>query len=344
MRRDRIFCVRCGKEVDELIDGLCLECYSKKGGFSSIEGRLYLDICSTCGSVRYKGRWLKEDVESAMKRLIIDNISTQGKVSWQKVDVSFKRKGRTLYNALIKLDGRVGDNKVEEELTTEILINKVTCPTCSRKAGRYYEAIIQLRTDGRDFERGELERMEKFIEDRVRSANKEVFVSEKRKVKGGADIYISDKRFAHSLVRDLKEMFGGETKVSPRLFGVKDGVKVYRVTYLLRLPRYRKDDLIIKDGRILQIREIQSSKVRAIDLGNWREHTFRHRELSNCKVLKREDFVRESVVVSRRGRDIQILDPENYLTREVVLPKEIELGEKVKIVKYKDDIFIVPEA
>ena len=347
MRKDKIFCVNCGKETENLIDGLCLDCYSRKGGFASIKkGRLKIEVCSTCGSIKYRGKWLKEDLEDAMKRLVIDNLLISENISWKRPEVKFRRKGKTLYEVVVDIEGEIGGNRVKEEVYTEILVDKVSCPTCSRKAGKYYEAIIQLRGNERELDEREIKEMEGFLRRRMKEfedSGRGVFIADRKKVKKGLDLYISDRKVAHSLIYQLKEEFGGEVKESPKLFGMKDGVRQYRMTYLLRLPRYREGDVIIIDERLFYIRRYSSKGIKAVGLNDWKDYNFRHNEISSCKVLDKKDVIREAVVVNKRGRDVLILDPDSYKTKEILLPKDIKLRETVKIVKYDEEIFVIPE-
>ena len=347
MRKSKTFCVNCGKETENLIDGLCLDCYSRKGGFASIKkGRLKIELCSTCGSIKYKGKWLKEDLEDAMKRLIIDNLSISKNISWKESEIRFRRKGKTLYEVAVKLEGEVGGNKIKEEVYTEVLVEKINCPTCSRKAGKYYEAIIQLRANERELDKKEIDKMERFLRRKIRElgdSGRGIFIADRKEVRKGLDLYISDKRVAHSLIYQLKSGFGGEVKESPKLFGMKDGIRQYRMTYLLRLPRYREGDIIIMDERLFYIKRYSSKRIKAVDLKDWKEYNFRHKEISNCKVLEKKDVVKEAVVVNKRGKDVQILDPDSYETKEIVIPEDVELGEMVKIVKHDGEIFIIPE-
>jgi len=225
-------------------------------------------------------------------------------------------------------------------------VNKISCPTCSRKAGKYYEAIIQLRANERELDKREIDEMERFLRRKIRElgdSGRGVFIADRKKVRKGLDLYISDKRVAHSLIHQLRGEFGGEVKESPKLFGMKDGIRQYRMTYLLRLPRYREGDIIIIDERLFYIRKYSSKGIKVVDLKDWKEYNFRHKEVSSCKILEKKDAVKEAVVVNKRGKDVQILDPESYETREVLLPEDIELGEVVKIVKHSEEIFIIPE-
>lgn len=342
MRKDRIFCVKCGKETESLIDGLCMDCYSKKGGFLGIKRkRIIIDVCSSCGVFKYKGRWLKGELEEAMKMAVVDNLIPSENISWKEPMISFNRKGRTLYEVTIDLEGKIGGSSIRERVNAEILINKLNCPTCSKKAGKYYEAIIQIR----DIERDEIGGIEDFLRKKIDEMGDEgrgVFITDMRMTEKGLDIYMSDKKVAHSLIYKLKNEFGGEVKESPKLFGIKDGIRQYRMTYLLRIPKYREGDIIIKDGRLFYIFRYSANGIKVIDLRNWKERDFRHREISSCKVLEKGTFIKEAVVVSRRGREIQILDPDNYKTLDVILPEDLKIGETVRIVKHKEEIFVIP--
>ncbi|RLF45673.1 MAG: NMD protein affecting ribosome stability and mRNA decay, partial [Thermoplasmata archaeon] len=63
-------CIECGKEVAELYDGLCRECYIKSHAFTDLPRRIYLTTCPKCGRVRYKNSWREESIDNAIRKAI----------------------------------------------------------------------------------------------------------------------------------------------------------------------------------------------------------------------------------------------------------------------------------
>jgi len=60
--------------------------------------------------------------------------------------------------------------------------------------------------------------------------------------------------------------------------------------------------------------------------------------MSKVKVIGAEEM--EAIVLSSREKEVQILDPENYKTVVISKPEDMEVGEKVRILKWKDRIYL----
>ena len=95
---------------------------------------------------------------------------------------------------------------------------------------QYYEAILQLRPKNKKILDYVLKQFEK---------RKNAYISIRVDLKAGIDLYTSDRRFTQSLGKRLKKVFGGEVKLSRKLYGFDrvKGKKVYRVTVLFRLKQ-----------------------------------------------------------------------------------------------------------
>ena len=102
----------------------------------------------------------------------------------------------------------------------------------------YYEAILQLRDVDEeviDFAEDEIERVK-------------LKVAKTVPFKNGIDYYLSNNSLTRALGKRLKERFGGDTKVTSSLWGVKKDREVYRVTVLFRGVPFKKNEIVIYDG------------------------------------------------------------------------------------------------
>ena len=126
----------------------------------------------------------------------------------------------------INVVGSIKDVKVEEEYEIPSKIKFSTCNNCKKKAGRYFEAKLQIRP--RSY------KILKFVEEYCDNRNN-LFISKIEEDKHGQDVYLSSQKEARSLGNLLKRKFGGEVKESKKLFGRKDGQDVYRATVSYRL-------------------------------------------------------------------------------------------------------------
>lgn len=100
----------------------------------------------------------------------------------------------------------------------------------NQKHARYYEAIIQLRPAD--------ENLVKYVWNYLRNKGN-VFISREEHLKTGLDLYISSRKVAMALGKQLKHLFPGELTLS-RSIHTKDrqtSKDLYRVTVLFRLKR-----------------------------------------------------------------------------------------------------------
>ena len=102
----------------------------------------------------------------------------------------------------------------------------------------YYEAILQLREVNQDVLEFSLDEIEK----------RNVSIAKAVKLKTGVDYYLSDQQFTKALGKKLQKKFGGQLVVTAKLFGVRKGKEVYRVTVLFRVIHVKRGDTISYQG------------------------------------------------------------------------------------------------
>jgi len=116
---------------------------------------------------------------------------------------------------------------------------------------QYYEGILQLRNPNKG--------VIKFIEEEI-AKKKGVFISKTLKVGNGYDFYISSKRHLKTLGHMLKKQFGGELKISSRLYSVdrQTSKELHRVTVLYRCCSIKKGSIV----------ELRGEKIKIMSLGH----------------------------------------------------------------------------
>ncbi len=115
---------------------------------------------------------------------------------------------------------------------------------------QYYEGILQLRNPNK--------KVIKFVKNQI-NEKKGVFISKTVKVRNGYDFYISSKRYLKNLGYKLRKQFGGELKISSRLYSRdrQTSKELHRVNILYRCCG-------IKSGNIIEVR---GEKIKVIGLG-----------------------------------------------------------------------------
>ena len=123
---------------------------------------------------------------------------------------------------------------------------------------QYYEGVLQLRNPS--------DKIIKKIREAA-SKRKDVWIAKEEKVRGGIDFYISSWRYLIDIGNRLQKEFGGEKKITRKLFGLSrlTSKKLYRVIFLLRLPAVKVGEIIQYRGKRVKIKGFRK-KIEARDV------------------------------------------------------------------------------
>ncbi len=202
-------CPRCGAQSSKrrFVGNFCAECYSER---IKLEVPLAISIpkCRLCERVRLK-EWILSG-EKGIGDFVLSKV--KGKYSSAKVDFGAE-------NSSITFLVNEGGSSIELRRDFSLEFTGATCPDCSRKTGGYYEAIIQLR--------GKPEKIEKT----VIKLGKRLDISKTEELKEGLDLYAISKEKTHIALSALRLSF----TTSNKLFGLKEGQRIYRTTFCVRL-------------------------------------------------------------------------------------------------------------
>jgi nonsense-mediated mRNA decay protein 3 len=239
---DQEFCVLCGRTGPALTDGLCPDCAADRTTLVSVPEHAEVVLCPTCGA-RLTGRhWDGEgtspelNAEDLAPFLVYDPETTLRSIEWKEVKSTATTR-EMLGTARVEFRG------VERPVELRFSVRTVhrTCPTCSRRSGRYYTAIVQLRGSG-DFRaerardlRARLEGVWAAIVRESRADWKNA-CSWREELPEGWNCYFTETLAARSVARLARQRFGAKLTESASLYGRKDGQDLYRVTFCLRFP------------------------------------------------------------------------------------------------------------
>ncbi len=208
-------CPICNRSSDEIrfVGELCEKCAGDKLR-ERLPVQVEIERCRVCGKIRTKEGIREEDKDSLQSVM-------QQRFNRYKIRLISFGEGR----ALLDVVDHGWDQSFATEKDVQIKYNKITCESCYRRLGGYYEALLQLR--------GEQERMERFIERFKRyTEDRGEFIADLKEVEGGYDIYMSSKALAAAYLKE-REI---KAKTSYTLSGLdRSGKKVYKNTYAIRL-------------------------------------------------------------------------------------------------------------
>ncbi len=353
-----MFCVECGKE-EKLYEHLCKECFLKKTKFFKLPNILKTTLCPTCSAWLKANHWeVAASDDDAIQSSIRNVIEPDNRLKNVDYLMDFQLIKTNILDVKIRAQAEFEDLDVAEDMNIEVRINYNTCPRCSRRMGDYFEAIIQVRANDRPMEDTELARAKKIVETMFLLAEKReleyrhqdtayveenAFLSKIEYIHGGVDFYIGSSNISRQLARELQKHFNAKLKESSSLVGRRDGRDVYRTTILIRLPEYRDGDFIKLDNRVYLIKKIHFKTVTVQELKTGEKIKLEHQKLEDCSILGNKDLVFDAVLVLDSAKEVQVLDPENYRTVDLLKPKGYRItGDTVKIFKHQDTIILIP--
>lgn len=338
-----MFCVECGRE-EELIGSLCKECYSKKHAKAELPDHVDITLCAHCSSMETDRGWkdvgsVREAAEIALKSAIVMSDDAQ------LVSIDFQLAELDERNMRADVAVSLGSKGIslERNLTTTLRLKRGSCTECSKKQGRYYEAILQVRGSDKGLSKEEERSIEQSVKDKVashRKSSREVFISKIEKVKGGLDFYFGTIPAAKSIARNLQETLCADYKESSSLWGRRDGKDIYRMTFLVRLPGFSKGDVVEHDSRMLYVRSMSRGIVRAVDLATGEERTIKPRTAGECSLERPKAELLQAVVLMEKPGEVQVLDPETMSVLDVrVAPGFRRKGDQIRFAKTKVGAF-----
>jgi len=339
------FCVKCGKETEDVVNSMCIDCFLDGRKLTSLPHHVDIKVCANCGDIGYGEFWTTIDIFDAMEEAAKGALVPIKGAKVVSSEVALSMQEPMTYAAKVASILDINGFEAKDTATTIIRHKNTVCKRCSRQYGNYYEAILQIR-GSKDVPHKTIKEAQRRVENLIDTqalTNRNSFISKAEEVQGGLDLYISSISLAKAATKDLSDFYCAETKEASKLVGVdEEGQEMYRVNYLVRLPDFQAGDVIIYEGRYFKLIRFSNNGAKVIDLINHRERAVKRTDIPTFKVHARSGDLRETVVVSKGKGEIQILDPSNYSTRDLTVPADAEIGETVKVVEIDDSLYYVP--
>ncbi|MCF2135760.1 MAG: hypothetical protein K9W43_00800 [Candidatus Thorarchaeota archaeon] len=352
-------CYVCGAEA--VIDGLCADCYAKAHPLMAVDTPLTLLICRRCGAVKVAGGWHSlvprpSNADDMLDRQIDVLLSREVHLSNPHIEV-----GLTVLNRLdrvliteIEATGRSHpDLPVHtERLPLEIRLHYATCDTCGMMSGGYYESILQIRADGRSMTDEEVDQIVEIVTQRtIAEYGKDVkaFVTGTSRTKYGIDFQIGSEHLSRKIADELESLFLAERKENYKLVTQdRGGKRKYRVTILLRLPRYHQGDFISVSDHPCWILSLGKGGVSCFDLVEQSRFTVgpRSAKWRTIQYLgSASDFREFSVIAKGYNQPYHLMDSVTFETIEVEATESlssVQVGDTVRAFPYEGKLFFLP--
>ncbi len=307
----RRFCPICGREVDVLIDGMCIECYKKSHPLARIKKDIVGIVrCANCGAILYKGRWVRS--EDVIERLIIEALEFTGRIS----DISLETREFEfgLNTVRVRLKGVTHElvGEYEGEVEVKVRYSEGLCPRCRDLILEKERAVIQVRSAiplDKEISKMIVDVVRKEF-DRVKERAGFVKVEESQ---NGFDIKLSDQNLARSIASKIHKLLPSRVVESQSVIkgrGDKVVTKLCISVYVLALP---KGSVVNIDGKYYYVIGYSGNSIRLVDLEGEKEVLMRIRDVAKKKVLMPSHTVKcvkvgdeERMIVEVDGRRFSV--------------------------------------
>jgi nonsense-mediated mRNA decay protein 3 len=344
-----------------VLEGLCADCYNDGHPLIEVSTPLTLLACKKCGSIKLADGWRKiagdgispDDIADYQIELLIErSIKILGKDV--QISLEEERKLDRVTHTIMTVSGRSHENLTlhDEKYNIEIRFRYGTCETCGMMSGGYYEAILQVRADGRGLTDDEKTAVVQTVTDttiaRYKSDDK-AFITNTIDDKYGIDFYIGSENLCKYLADEFEMQYLAERKDNYKLVGEdKTGKRKYRTTILIRLPRFTVGDFVKIDGNPCEIVAMGRNMLTCYDLKrrerfsiNPRSARWRTLEFLVPRSSRREFMV----TMYTYGQPVQIMDTISFEIIDVeqsVFTSEIAAGETIYALQLEDELYILP--
>src|SRR6266850_192182 len=340
-------CFRCGKEEGPsgLIRGLCPDCFVETEKPFVLPEHITVLQCASCGSLLRGKTWLKGvPDEEVVPFALREHASVRAGVELLGMDAQRGKGDERSFDLTVIARLKVAEDIFERPFPTHIKIRRSLCDVCSRRAGSYFEAIVQVRGFDSPLDKAHQERIRGAVEDavaRLSAKEREVFLTKSEEVKGGLDFYLSSTSAAQRIAASLRDELGATLLRSGKIGGVKDGNELQRTTFSVRLPKFIRQDVLAHSERIYRVAKVHPKSIVVTDLESGVQENKTDEWIKRAVVPGAEAVLQDAVVVSVGKEELQVLDPVNFATVTLAnWPRHEPGAEKVPVVRYRGRLYL----
>ncbi|MDK2975182.1 MAG: ribosomal export protein [Methanofollis sp.] len=311
----RSVCPQCGKPSA----GLCNECRAAGTEWFTCDPRVETVYCPVCDSRKQGKTWSDTTVdrEALLHELAYSALHFHPDLRRPEAEFTFRETSPNRTAVAAEVRGLLYGVPVAGTCTTRIVWVREQCDRCNRISGGYYEGIIQVRATDRRPSVREIDRAAGIageLETSLQESGERLsFVSKVETTKDGLDIVVGSNRMGQLLAGEIISALGGRLSTHPKLVGERDGKKLYRITFLIRLPRYQRGDVVVSHGRYFEVRSAAQGHLQVFDLQDGTNRVVREDEAE--RLVGNVGDAERALVAYLDDGVIGILDPK---TQEAV--------------------------
>lgn len=261
----RRFCPQCGSERGDLVGGFCPGCFWEKA-LEDFPRELRVTVCKYCYRHLHGKRWIQRtDIKGEERILEAAAMEVEGQIELPegveiagiKGAVSARSKDGEPSAVEVTVRLEEASSGQEKEAKVLVAVDHQLCHDCYGAATGKYDAIIQIRAEGRKLDALDRETVDGLIggssersEERGRTE-----ISEVKENEGGIDIKFTDLNPARMFAKELASITGADLAESARIVGIdkRTGGRTFRTTISVKLPDLRTGEMLEIGGKIFRL-------------------------------------------------------------------------------------------
>ena len=316
------FCIACGSPPPLTSERLCENCLRTRTVFSQLSERIQQHRCAKCGMHEVEKRWVRIEDEELGELRLRENLGVTEGATAVTVDMAYQSIDDRTARLHVTVEGELEGYKFEDQHEVLLQTSNAVCPSCTRKAGAYFEATMQLRSAGRRLSEEELKDLRGTLDELLDELESDpmFFVTKEGPVTGGWDLQLGSKALARTWARRLVRRFGGTTKETSTLVGMREGSEVTRLTLSYRKPAYGLGDVIRlkREYWLVSAWQKDGPKIRRLDRNERTGVTWRDMEKATVVSKYDDQFIVD--ILNRDSSGAEVMDPNDYRVVTVALP------------------------
>ncbi|MFW9794683.1 MAG: NMD3-related protein, partial [Candidatus Thorarchaeota archaeon] len=326
-----------------------------------VSSPLALLACRRCGAVKVPGGWRKmtvdvsesEDLWPLQIDILLDN-EVKSLVPDIELTIEEEKRLDRVLHILLTAIGRSHEELPphEEQYKVEVRFSYGTCDTCAMMSGGYYEALLQIRADGRPLTDEEEDDIVRTVTDMTIAeygVDDKAFVTKVSSDKFGLDFQIGSEHLCRAIAKNLESRYLAQRKDNYKLIGQdKGGKDKFRTTILIRLNKFVVGDFVKVLDRPCQVMAMSKGGLTCFDLIQRERFTMNPKSSKwrSLEYVAPKSERREFMITTRvYGQPVQLMDSKNYDIREIdeaLLDESIEAGSTVHGLLLDDEFYLLP--
>lgn len=338
------FCVVCGSEPPLFHERMCEKCTRLRLKLADVPEHIQYFQCARCGVYEIGGRWVEMNFEELQEEMLNRNLKINQLSEDVETEIAAEIVDDRNTRMHLEFKAKMYGLEFNEEHVVTLRRSNGVCLTCTRKAGNYYEATVQLRSSGRRLTEEELSVLRSSLDTVMAELPSDpmFFINSESDVQGGYDVILGSKGLARTWTRHLVRKWGGQCKETNSIVGRKDGADLTRLTILYRKPGYDIGDVVRWRDELWRVGGWTGEGAIITRTDRNERCGVSWRDMEKATVLCTFSNQTEIELVRQDSSAGEFLDPETWTPVTIRLPYDYNGDSTIRVAKVEGEWISLP--